>query len=148
MGLEIWNTKLGIVVLHCNPSLLHCIGKISYESSLYCGPFVWFSNCLFLWMWLIWHCLLFFSYSMFLWSTYGYLLFKPCIAWMGDNCSWTIVTTSASINNSCNGNDIKVFWILYLSWVCMTFILPIYLLFFWNLIICVITLSKKTCFSQ
>ena len=31
---------LGLFVLHCNPSVLHCIGKISYQSSLYCGPFV------------------------------------------------------------------------------------------------------------
>ena len=32
--------SLGLLVLHCNPLLLHCIGKISYQSSLYCGPFV------------------------------------------------------------------------------------------------------------
>ena len=51
---------LGLLVLHCNPLLLHCIGKISYQSSLYCGPFVWFVNILFVWAWLVWHCILFF----------------------------------------------------------------------------------------
>ena len=53
---------LGLLVLHCNPSLLHRIGKISYQSSLYCGPFVWFLNILFVWAWLVWHCILFFFF--------------------------------------------------------------------------------------
>ena len=147
---------LGLLVLHCNPSLLHCIGKISYQSSLYCGPFVWFVNILFVWAWLVWHCILFFfffPYFMLLWSLYGYLLFKPSFARIGYNGAWSVATTSPIINNSNNGNDTKVFRSLSLSLaLCHDFAWLLFFSFilwvFWNLIICVITLSTKTYFSR
>ena len=72
----------------------------------------------------------FFPYSMLLWSIYGYLLFKPCFARIGDSGSWVVATTSPSINNRNNGDDTKVFWSLSLSLLCMTFFLHIYFIVF------------------
>ena len=59
----------------------------------------------------------FFSYSMFLWSTNGYLLLKSCVARIGDNGSWAVATSSSIINSSTTDIDTKVFWSLNLSWL-------------------------------
>ena len=109
--------SLALLVLHCNPSLLRSIGKISYQCSLYCGPFVWFSNCLLFEFVTDLTLYTFFSYSMFLWSTNGYLLLKSYVARIGDNGSWAVATSCSIINSSTTDIDTKVFWSLNLSWL-------------------------------
>ena len=132
--MSLWNLKYKVWVCWLYISILHYfIALVKFPIKVHCNVVhLFYFQIVFLFTFVtdLTMYTFFFPYSMFLLSNIWVLIVETMHCQNRGQWFMSRSHNSPSINNSNYGNDNMVFRSLYLSWLCMTFILLIYFIVF------------------